>query len=214
MKRIFFLLVLVMSLILGGCADSSYLEKNGTASGSDQKSESKSKGGETALKSVSKSENSSKIYVQIDGAVKKPGVYALPADSRVFVLIEKAGGLRKDAASSALNQAEKLTDGQKLTILTKSEYKKNQSGEGTAVNPGTASSGSAVSGSEGSSGLIDINRADKNTLTTISGIGPTRADAIIEYRTKNGPFKNTKDITNVSGIGDATFQKIKDKITV
>ena len=64
------------------------------------------------------------------------------------------------------------------------------------------------------SGKVDINRADSSQLTTISGIGPSKAEAIIAYRQENGPFKKTEDITKVSGIGDATYQKIKDKITV
>ncbi len=170
-----------------GCGSTSYLETKTVKAESDG----------TAFSDRS---DTDQIYVQIDGAVKKPGVYRLPADSRVFLLIEKAGGLNSDAADSELNQAELLTDGQKITVLTKKELKEQKK---TADESGTRSDGK-----------VDINKADESTLTTISGIGPSRAAAIIAYREENGPFKRTEDITNVSGIGDSTYQRIKDKITV
>ena len=186
MKKLIFLLLLLFSMSFCGCGKTSYLESKTAETKSDA--------------AYSEEQDTEQIYVQIDGAVKKPGVYKLPADSRVFLLIEKAGGLNKDAADSELNLAELLTDGQKLTVLTKKELKEQKK---TAEASGTKSDGK-----------VDINRADQDTLTTISGIGPSRAAAIFAYREENGPFKKTEDITNVSGIGDSTYQRIKDKITV
>lgn len=170
-----------------GCGSTSYLETKTVKAESDGTAD-------------SDKSDIDQIYVQIDGAVKKPGVYRLPADARVFLLIERAGGLNSDAADSELNQAELLTDGQKITVLTKKELKEQKK---TADESGTRPDGK-----------VDINKADESTLTTISGIGPSRAAAIIAYREENGPFKKTEDITNVSGIGDSTYQRIKDKITV
>lgn len=187
MKRLIFLLLLLFSMSFCGCGNTSYLEKKTVKTDSDATTE-------------SIEQDTDQIYVQINGAVKKPGVYKLPADSRVFLLIEKAGGLKEDAADSELNLAELLTDGQKLTVLTKKELKEQKK---TAEESGTKADGK-----------VDINRADQDTLTTISGIGPSRAAAIIAYREENGPFKKTEDITNVSGIGESTYQRIKDKITV
>ena len=195
MKRVFILLLLIFSVSLSGCGESSYLEKNTTQSVRSDAAEEEHKAETT----------SDEIYVQIEGAVEKPGVYRLPADSRVFSLIEKAGGLKKEAASSEINQAELLTDGQKLTVLTKKQLEAQKDSGSKSDN----TSSEALD-----SGKVDINRADSSQLTTISGIGPSKAEAIIAYRQENGPFKKTEDITKVSGIGDATYQKIKDKITV
>lgn len=195
MKRVFILLLLIFSVSLSGCGESSYLEKNTTKSVRSDVAEEEHKAETT----------SDEIYVQIEGAVEKPGVYRLPADSRVFSLIEKAGGLKKEAASSEINQAELLTDGQKLTVLTKKQLEAQKDSGSKADNTSSEAS---------DSGKVDINRADSSQLTTISGIGPSKAEAIIAYRQENGPFKKTEDITKVSGIGDATYQKIKDKITV
>lgn len=186
MKVKLFLLFLLFSLSLGGCGTTSYLEDTTKKADSD--------GGTESVE-----EYTDEIYVQIDGAVKKPGVYKLPADSRVFLLIEKAGGLKSDAADSELNQAELLTDGQKITVLTKKELKSRQKEASDPVD---------------GDGRVDLNRADEQTLTTISGIGPSKAAAIIAYREEHGPFKKTEDITKVSGIGAATYRRIKDKITV
>lgn len=195
MKRVFILLLLLFSVSLSGCGESSYLEKNTAKSVRSDAAEEEHKAEKT----------SDEIYVQIEGAVEKPGVYRLPADSRVFSLIEKAGGLKKEAASSEINQAELLTDGQKLTVFTKKQLEAQKDSGSKADN--TSSEASDI-------GKVDINRADSSQLTTISGIGPSKAEAIIAYRQENGPFKKTEDITKVSGIGDATYQKIKDKITV
>ncbi|MDD6551088.1 MAG: ComEA family DNA-binding protein [Lachnospiraceae bacterium] len=196
MKRVFILLLLLFSISLTGCGETSYLEKTTAA----RESEPEKKESDTEEK-----ETVDEIYVQIEGAVVNPGVYKLSADSRVFTLIEKAGGLKKDAASSEINQAELLTDGQKITILTKKDLKDRDKAGDTAASVTEASS---------ENGKVDINRADPSQLTTISGIGPSKAEAIIAYREEHGPFRKTEDITKVSGIGDATYQKIKDKITV
>lgn len=196
MKKSFIILLLLFVLILTGCGETSYLEK--TQDKPQQKTESNGSKKKEAKETVSDD-----IYVQVEGAVRSPGVYRLKADSRVFTLIEKAGGFTKDAFSSDINQAELLTDGQKITVLTKKEAKKAAEAEAPKTSSGTAESTK-----------IDINTADESALTTIPGIGPSKARSIIAYREENGPFKKTEDITNVSGIGDATFQKIKDSITV
>lgn len=198
MKKSFITLLLLFVLVLTGCGETSYLEN--TRDTQPQKTES-----DAGTKKKESSETvSDDIYVQVEGAVRSPGVYRLKADSRVFSLIEKAGGFTKDAFSSDINQAELLTDGQKITVLTKKEAKKAAETEA----PKTSAGGTAESTK------VDINTADESALTTIPGIGPSKARSIIAYREENGPFKKTEDITNVSGIGDATFQKIKDSITV
>ena len=145
------------------------------------------------------------LYVDIGGEVKSPGVYKMRRGSRVFEVIEKAGGLTKHADTTTLNQAEEVTDGQKLWI---------PSDRDDPV-PGTsAEAGSTASAGTDSEGKININTADADTLQNIPGIGPVTAQKIIDYRSANGNFDSIEEITSVSGIGEKTFAKMKDHITV
>lgn len=141
-----------------------------------------------------------KLYVDISGCVKKPGVYEVEEGTRLFQLIEKAGGLTDEADTESINRAEAVSDGQKIII-----YKKGEASEGT------------VSGGPNGTdlpGKININTADSGRLQDIPGVGPVTADKIIQYREENGRFASIEDIKNVSGIGDKTFEKLKDHITV
>ncbi len=146
------------------------------------------------------------IVVEIAGAVINPSVVELVEGSRVYEAIEKAGGLTKDADTRSINQAEILTDGQKIYIPTKEELESSQgvtSPYSNTYNTGTSQSG-----------LININTADLNTLQQLTGVGPATAEKIISYRNENGKFNSIEDIKNINGIGDKTFEKFKDKITV
>jgi len=146
------------------------------------------------------------IMVDIAGAVANPAVVELPEGSRIFEAIEKAGGLTKEADLRGTNQAEILTDGQKVYIPTVQELKESQSGA-PSLNF-TDQSGTSQSK------RININTADSETLQQLTGVGPATAEKIINYRNENGKFKSIEDIKNVSGIGDKTFEKFRDKITV
>ena len=140
------------------------------------------------------------IYVDIGGQVKNPGVYTVKEGTRLFEVIEKAGGLTEDAFIEQVNQAEAVTDGQKIVIPSEEDVQQS-------LPPQTPS------GKDGS-GLVNINAADSQTLQEIPGVGPATAEKIIAYRTENGRFSSIEDLKNVSGIGDKTFEKMKDKITV
>jgi competence protein ComEA len=157
------------------------------------------------------------IVIDISGAVGKPSVLKLPEGSRVYEAVEKAGGFTSEADTRLINQAELLSDGQKLYIPTKKEVEKAQEGNGS-VGPGTipGSGASAISGMQKSAdqGLININTADSAALQQLSGVGPSTAEKIISYRNENGSFQSIEDIKNVSGIGDKTFEKFKNKIKV
>ena len=149
------------------------------------------------------------ICVYICGAVKKPGVYVMPEGSRIFQLLEKAGGLSADADPVFLNQAELLTDGEQVTVYTREE---------TAEIPQPAKASGEAPAAAGNSGShdarININTADAETLQQLNGIGASRAQDIIAYRETNGGFGAIEDIMKVSGIKNALFEKIKDDITV
>ncbi len=139
----------------------------------------------------------SEIYVYVCGAVNNTAVYELPCGARVFEALELAGGMAKDADADAVNQAEILSDGQKLYIpYTGSEVSAD------TVQPVK------------DDGLVNINTADALELMTVSGIGETRANAVIAYREEHGSFGTIEDIMNVSGIKEGLFSKIKNKIRV
>lgn len=169
------------------------------------------------------------IYVHICGAVFHPGVYELPAGSRVFAGIEAAGGLLETAYGDYVNQAEMLWDGEQLVIPTVEEIeaakedgtyeqlwmnhtsgKAGAAAEGNRV-PGT---GAGTASDADNGGKININTATESQLQQITGIGATRAAAIIQYREEHGSFGTIEDIMQVNGIKEGTYEKIKDEITV
>ena len=162
------------------------------------------------------------IYVDVCGAVANPGVFQLAVGSRVFQAIEAAGGYLPEAVQNCVNRAGVLTDGQQLYILTQEEMER----QGLDPAEMAGASDGQMNGSAGTgqnAGLtvqaqqdnrININTADEAQLTTLTGIGATRAQAIISYRQENGPFAVIEDIMNVQGIKEGTFAKIKDEIVV
>ena len=162
------------------------------------------------------------IYVDVCGAVANPGVFQLAAGSRVFQAIEAAGGYLPEAVQNCVNRAGVLTDGQQLYILTQEEM--GRQGLDPAEMSGASDGQMNVSAGTGqNTGMtaqvqqdnrININTADEAQLTTLTGIGATRAQAIIAYREENGPFAAIEDIMNVQGIKEGTFAKIKDEIVV
>ena len=145
------------------------------------------------------------VYIYVCGAVELPGVYSLRQGSRLYEAVELAGGLTADADENCLNMARQITDGEQVVILTLEEASAmKEAGTYTSL-PGDAAQGS---------GLVNINTATVSELTTVSGIGASRAQAIVEYREKNGRFGSIDDIKKVDGIKDGLFSKIKDKITI
>ena len=142
------------------------------------------------------------IYVDIGGAVAKPGVYKVSPDTRLYMVIEMAGGLTEDADTNYVNQASFVEDGEKIIIPSRDD-------------PDSAAAASDAQGGASSvsdaSGLVNINLASKEELMTLNGIGEVMADRIIEYRTANR-FKNKEDIMSVKGIGNGIYEKIKDSI--
>ena len=149
---------------------------------------------------VEKAENrhDEKIFVDVKGAVKHPGVFETTKDKRVKDLIEEAGGLLDDADTSTLNLSQKVKDQMVIYVLKHGEKPKQISDSSSSSN----------------TDVININTANKEQLMKISGVGKTKAEAIIAHREKNGDFKKKEDITKVRGIGKSTFEKIKDKIEV
>jgi len=141
------------------------------------------------------------ICVDIGGAVKDPGVYHVAKDTRLYQVIEMAGGLAEDADTDSVNRASFVEDGQKIIIPVKG-------GEGTESN--AYSTGNVSPGLTGT-GLVNINTASLDELKSLNGIGDVIAERIIEYRASH-VFKSKEDIMSVEGIGKGIYEKIKDRI--
>lgn len=162
------------------------------------------------------------IYVDVCGAVANPGVFQLAAGSRVFQAIEAAGGYLPEAALTCVNRAGVLTDGQQLYILTQEEMERQgldpaemaKASDGQMNGSAGTGQNTGMTAQVQQDNRININTADEAQLTTLTGIGATRAQAIIAYREENGPFDAIEDIMNVQGIKEGTFAKIKDEIVV
>jgi len=135
------------------------------------------------------------IYVYVCGAVKEPGVVALEPGSRVGDALRAAGGFARDADENHVNLAAWVADGEQVYFPTKEEVLTERA-------------------QEAESGLVNINTADAAALSTLPGIGESRAEDIIRYRKEKGIFETKEDIMKVSGIKDSVFDKIRDKITV
>lgn len=152
-------------------------------------------------------ENETTVFVYMCGQVCNPGVYELKSGSRIVDGVEAAGGLTDWAAPETVNLSELLADAQKVYIPSVDEVQEYSLSAGIEMAGGNETVGTG-------DGKININTADETTLTGITGIGTTRAKSIIKYRETYGNFKKPEDIKNVSGIGDASYEKMKDEIKV
>ena len=162
--------------------------------------------------SVNNIEEKKTIVVEIKGEVKSPNVYSLNEGSRVNELIDKAGGLTQEADIDNINRASLVSDGQCIII---GNVNSTEEEKAAMVNIPTSSGGAQSSGTSTSEdGVVNINSGTLEQLQTLTGIGEAKASAIIEYRESSGGFKTIEDITKVSGIGDKTFEKIRDRLAV
>ncbi len=170
--------------------------------------------------SEDKSEENSteKIIIYIAGAIKKEGVYELEEGSRISDAIEQAEGLKEEADITNINLAYKLEDGMKIRIPTQTENNEKDinkiSEEYITKNSGLETENIIEDTSKEKEEKIDINKATQEELETLSGIGPSTANKIVQYRKDNGNFKSIEDIKNVNGIGESKYNEIKEKIIV
>ncbi len=165
--------------------------------------------------------NSNKIMVEVKGEVRNPNVYVLEDGSRIFELIEMAGGPTENADLSNINRALYLSDGQCIVVNNINEKTLEKVNEENPVNmdnsrivTSTKPKNNNEESKEDNGEVININSASKERLMTLNGIGESKAQAIIDYREENGGFKSVDDIMNISGIGEKTLEKIKDKISI
>lgn len=170
------------------------------------------------------------IQVDIKGAVQRPGVYEMSENERVQDVIKKSGGLLENAFLNTINLSKKLEDEMVIIIYTKEEIDnfmeeetRTLKQENTCICPkidNDACIKEAITNittnktEQTISKQVSLNNGTKADFETLPGIGPSKASAIIEYRTLHGKFENIEEIKKVSGIGEATFEKIKDYLTL
>lgn len=146
------------------------------------------------------------LYVHVCGAVVREGVYRMAEGSRVVDAITAAGGFLPEADSAYYNLAMQLLDGQKIYIPTKEETKEIKPAQRMEEAPGGMQEDTKEK-------KINLNTAGKEELMTLPGIGEAKAEAVLEYRKRVGAFRVVEEIKNVSGIGEALFEQIKDRIS-
>lgn len=152
---------------------------------------------EIVIQASDKEQEEEYIYVHIEGCVQNPGLFKVPKETRMYELLELAGGETEEADLTRMNLASILTDAQKIIVPVMYIPTEEES-----TNPSVYQ------------GLVNINTATLEELQTLNGIGPSMAQKIVDYRNKNGYFLQIEDIMEVEGIGEGKFNKIKDDITI
>lgn len=175
--------------------------------------------------------NNKTVFVDVKGAVNTPGVYEIDGSKRIIDAINLAGGLASDANTINLNLSKKVEDEMYIVVYNTKQIEDYKNGDTNNIScvakecvcpdslnkaciSSTNSSSKTSTTKSKTSSKISINTALKEELMTLSGIGETKALAIIKYREENGAFKSIQDIKNVSGIGNSLYEKIKDNITL
>lgn len=202
-KRIGCLLGLIL-LVLSACSQDTdiYLEEYGEnalaedASGIDMTAQ-------TDVPDTESDDTEEVCYVYICGAVVHPGVYAFPTGSRIYEVIEAAGGMTEESDDTLVNQAELVTDGMMIRIYTQAEADELRLKEGDAAE-----------GRAQSDGRVDINSASVTELMMLPGIGSAKAEAIVVYREEYGAFSSIEDLMNIPGIKEGVFRQIREHIKV
>ena len=162
------------------------------------------------------------LKVDVEGAVRHPGLYELPAGARVGEAVDAAGGLTKKAARAAVNLAESVQDGTLVYVPRKKEVAAGASASASTVAAdsgagslgGVSSSAQAGVADASGQGKVNLNTASVEQLQELNGIGPVLAGNIVDYRSEHGGFASVDDLKEVSGIGDTRFAQLKDKVCV
>jgi competence protein ComEA len=157
------------------------------------------------------------IWVDVAGAVRRPGLYSLPDGARVAAALERAGGVGRKADRAAVNLAAKLTDGQQVFVPGRGASGAGAAGASPSAGSGAASgaaggSAASASGAASPGARISLSSATQAQLEQLDGIGPALAQRIIDYREQNGGFKSIDQLQEVSGIGEKRFEALKDRV--
>jgi len=217
----------VLSLHGGGSAAQVVTVDSGTGSAADQAGGSEGSSGQvttTTAVPTTTSTLAALIFVQVAGAVHRPGVYQVAADARVFQVLQQAGGITTDADQEALPLAAQAFDGCRIEVPRKGQphgavlvtgpagTAGSDSG-GTGTGP-TVSAGSASGGAQAPGAKVALNSATVEQLDTLPGIGPKTAQEIVSYRQQHGPFTSVDQLTEVKGIGPTKLERLKSLVTL
>jgi competence protein ComEA len=143
------------------------------------------------------------LWVDVAGAVRRPGLYKLPAGSRLAVAVERAGGVSRHGDETGVNLASPLHDGQQVIVPRRGAARMAASAGGGAAGAG---------GAAGTSGPVSLGQATEAQLETLDGIGPALAGRILEYRQQHGGFRSIDELKEVSGIGDKRFEALRGSV--
>ncbi len=209
-KAIAVLLFVTLSGFFHSCATGEE-EQDGLVVESGEQTESQHKTDDSQEETEKQdSEETKPICVFVTGCVVSPGVYEVSPGTRIYEVLELAGGFTAEADTTFLNLAEYVRDGQKLVI-----YSLDQTAGMTSVLQDDAQFQTGTqSGAQSISQMVNLNTADKSELMTLPGIGEAKAEAIIRYRTEQGKFSSIEDVMKIPGIKEAAFEKMKHLITV
>lgn len=162
--------------------------------------------------------NSGKIVVDIKGNIKKPGIYTMKTGMRISQVIDLAEGFLSNADQKQINLAQKVTDEMVIYVPAKGEVKENKVAATTTVQGSSViDAGSSSAGTQDKSNdeaTINLNTATKEQLQGLTGIGPKKAEQILQYREEHQSFKTTDELKEVGGIGDKTYESLKDSLAV
>lgn len=171
-----------------------------------------------ASKATSRAETSSAsqqihgpVYVDVKGAVQRPGVYRATADMRVADVLQLANGLAPQADQRQVNLAAKVTDQQVIYVPVRGEHLPAIATNGSASQPSTGSHGQSGSANKQP---LNLNTADVAALQKLTGVGQKKAEKIVAYRQQHGPFKSVNDLAHVNGFGAKTVAKFRDQLTI
>lgn len=159
---------------------------------------------------VDKPKVDNKIYVDVKGAVKSPGVYEVTSQMRLSDAIELASGFNHSADVNHVNLSKKLVDQEVIYIPIKGEVK----GSPASLNESSSKISNDDNSDNGETNKVNLNSAEKNDLTTLNGIGDKKADQIIDFRKQNGPFSSVDDLKKVPGFGDKTVDNLRSFVSV
>ena len=203
------LLCIMVCMVFFGCGRTStaYFEEEEDSSSEAVDCE-EEQGTDGTVELQEDTEKIERLCVFVCGCVQSPGVYELPEESRIVDAVNAAGGMTDQACTDYWNLAERLEDGQKIYVPSRKEVAQDE------VVLQNADRGLSQSDTMETEDKININTADETQLMKLSGIGESRAKGIVSYRLEHGNFSSIEEIKNVSGIGEAIFSRMKDKITV
>ncbi|TGD17839.1 ComEA family DNA-binding protein [Levilactobacillus suantsaiihabitans] len=160
------------------------------------------------------SSHDTRVFVDVQGAVRHPGLYQFTAEMRVADAIKAAGGLVDRADRQQINLATRLTDQQQLYLPLKGEKRPAAAASGNAtVGSSATGSGSAASSGSGSATVVNLNTATVTDLQQLTGVGAKKAQKIVDYRTEHGSFQTVADLAQVPGFGEKTVANLQDQLT-